>query len=137
MACCCLHRTEHVSSFTGSVESSLRSPSAESVDTGITLPISRWTTVLKDDKVLTQLLDLFWTWDGTLSRLVARDLFTAELGNADAQQKHQFCSPFLVNAILTVSSVRCKSKGKPFVFLLAPVCWTLTLLLATRAEEAQ
>ncbi|KAF4901009.1 Nitrogen assimilation transcription factor nirA, partial [Colletotrichum viniferum] len=94
----------------GSVESFLRSPSAESVDTGITLPISRWTTVLKDDKVLTQLLDLFWTWDGTLSRLVARDLFAAELGNADAQQKHQFCSPFLVNAILTVSSLHVMRK---------------------------
>ncbi|KAI8155845.1 Nitrogen assimilation transcription factor nirA [Colletotrichum sp. SAR 10_65] len=94
----------------GSIESSLRSLSAESADTGTTLPVSRWTTVLKDDRILTQLLELFWTWDGTLSRLVARDIFSAELSNADAQQKHQFCSPLLVNAILAVSSLHSMRK---------------------------
>ncbi|KAF4809168.1 hypothetical protein CGCSCA5_v011610 [Colletotrichum siamense] len=93
-----------------SIESSLRSLSAESADTGTTLPVSRWTTVLKDDRILTQLLELFWTWDGTLSRLVARDIFSAELSNADAQQKHQFCSPLLVNAILAVSSLHSMRK---------------------------
>ncbi|CAI0655006.1 unnamed protein product [Colletotrichum noveboracense] len=96
--------------LTGSIESSLRSLSAENADTGITLPVSRWTTVLKDDKILTQLLELFWAWDGTLSCLVARDLFSAELSNADAQQKHQFCSPLLVNAILAVSSLHSMRK---------------------------
>ncbi|KAJ0377642.1 hypothetical protein COL26b_004113 [Colletotrichum chrysophilum] len=83
---------------------------AESTDTSITLPVSRWTTVLKDDRILTQLLELFWAWDGTLSRLVARDLFSAELSNANAQQKHQFCSPLLVNAILAVSSLHSTRK---------------------------
>ncbi|KAH0421225.1 C6 transcription factor [Colletotrichum camelliae] len=83
---------------------------AGSADTGIILPVSRWTTVLKDDRILTQLLELFWTWDGTLSRLVARDFFSAELSSADAQQKHQFCSPLLVNAILAVSSLHSMRK---------------------------
>ncbi|KAI8253962.1 hypothetical protein K4K58_006867 [Colletotrichum sp. SAR11_239] len=81
-----------------------------STDTSIILPVSRWTTVLKDDRILTQLLEIFWAWEGTLSRLVVRDLFSAELSNADAQQKHQFCSPLLVNAILAVSSLHSTRK---------------------------
>ncbi|KAJ3952339.1 hypothetical protein N0V92_011227 [Colletotrichum tropicale] len=96
--------------LTGSTESSLRSLSAESTDASITLPVSRWTTVSKDDRILTQLLALFWEWDDTLSRLVARELFSAELSNADAQQKHQFCSSLLVNAILAVSSLHSTRK---------------------------
>ncbi|KAF4872355.1 Nitrogen assimilation transcription factor nirA [Colletotrichum siamense] len=96
--------------LTGSIGRSLRSLSAESTDTSIILPVSRWTTVLKDDRILTQLLEIFWAWEGTLSRLVVRDLFSAELSNADAQQKHQFCSPLLVNAILAVSSLHSTRK---------------------------
>ncbi|KAI8276600.1 hypothetical protein K4K60_007600 [Colletotrichum sp. SAR11_57] len=91
-------------------EDNMLADTAQNLTGSITLPVSRWTTVLKDDRILTQLLELFWAWDGTLSRLVARDLFSAELSNANVQQKHQFCSPLLVNAILAVSSLHSTRK---------------------------
>ncbi|KAF9879336.1 nitrogen assimilation transcription factor nira [Colletotrichum karsti] len=79
----------------------------ENADPGITLPLSRWTTVSHDDKLLTRLLDLFWAWDGTLSLLVDRELLAAELstGVPGPGEKHRFCSPLLINAILAVSSL--------------------------------
>nr|XP_036588904.1 nitrogen assimilation transcription factor nira [Colletotrichum truncatum]KAF6800546.1 nitrogen assimilation transcription factor nira [Colletotrichum truncatum] len=46
-----------------SPNTSLRSLLAETADSGVVLPVSRWTLVSQDDQFLTQLLDIFWTWD--------------------------------------------------------------------------
>ncbi|KAF6812580.1 nitrogen assimilation transcription factor nira, partial [Colletotrichum plurivorum] len=96
--------------LTGSSGGSPVSITAETANAGVILPVSRWKTVSQDDGLLTLLIDLFWTWDSTLSRLVDRDLFLAELTAAGTealipgqQKTHRFCSPLLVNALLAVS----------------------------------
>ncbi|KAF6807801.1 nitrogen assimilation transcription factor nira [Colletotrichum sojae] len=83
---------------------------AETANAGVILPVSRWTTVSQDDGLLTLLIDLFWTWDSTLSRLIDRDIFLAELAAADQQKTYRFCSPLLVNALLAVSCLHATRK---------------------------
>jgi hypothetical protein len=77
---------------------------------GFTLPLSRWTNAHHDDKLLSHLLLLFWTWDTACNRVIDRTLFEEDLRNLDpsapsALSELRFCSPFLVNAILAVSCV--------------------------------
>ncbi|RGP74219.1 nitrogen assimilation transcription factor nit-4 [Fusarium sporotrichioides] len=75
---------------------------------GYTLPLSRWTNVHQDDKLLNHLLLLFWTWDTLCNRIIDRSIFEEDLKNLDptttsAPWELRFCSPFLVNALLAVS----------------------------------
>lgn len=75
------------------------------------LPISKWTRVSSDDVHLTHLFNLFWTWDNTISRVIDRDIFIADLKNvASPWNDHstrggEFCSSFMVNALLALASV--------------------------------
>ncbi|KAJ4247770.1 hypothetical protein NW762_012979 [Fusarium torreyae] len=75
---------------------------------GYALPLSRWTNVYHNDKLLSHLLLLFWTWDTVCNRIIDRSVFEEDLKNLDpnttstSSQLH-FCSPFLVNALLAVS----------------------------------
>lgn len=75
--------------------------------TSSALPISRWTSVSTDDKLLNHLLLLFWTWDTTANRVVDRTLFEDGLKFLDPSDQRglQFCSPFLVNALLALACV--------------------------------
>ncbi|KAG5754187.1 hypothetical protein H9Q70_003213 [Fusarium xylarioides] len=77
---------------------------------GHILPFSRWTNVIQDDKFLSHLLLLFWTWDTSCNRVIDRTIFEDDLKNLDpttpgVPSALRFCSPFLVNAILAVSCV--------------------------------
>ncbi|KAK2001194.1 hypothetical protein LX36DRAFT_653567 [Colletotrichum falcatum] len=79
------------------------------------LLVSLWTTVSQDNKLLTFLLDRFWTWDDTLSHLIDRGLFIGDLSAASrpgfpAGYDRGFCSPLLVNAILAVGSLHATRK---------------------------
>ncbi|KAK1240310.1 hypothetical protein MKX08_007752 [Trichoderma sp. CBMAI-0020] len=73
------------------------------------LPISKWTRVSSDDVHLTHLFNLFWTWDNTISRVIDRDIFLADLKNmASSWHAHsasggEFCSSFMVNALLALA----------------------------------
>jgi hypothetical protein len=73
------------------------------------LPVSRWTIVSEDDEFLTHLLTLFWTWDTTVSLCIDRTMFEEDLTStseeAEIRKGSQFCTPFLVNALLAVSCV--------------------------------
>lgn len=73
------------------------------------LPFSRWTRVPCDDKVLTRLVELFFAWDNTVSRLIDQTMFIEDLSNShnrgDASEL-TLCTSFLVNALLAMSSVR-------------------------------
>ncbi|KAF1354248.1 hypothetical protein EJ07DRAFT_158643 [Lizonia empirigonia] len=73
--------------------------------TSSALPISRWTTVYKDEKLLNHLLLLFWTWDTTANRVIDWALFEDALKHSDPsdQDSLRFCSPFLVNAVFTLA----------------------------------
>lgn len=75
------------------------------------LPISKWTRVSSDDVHLTHLFNLFWTWDNTISRVIDRDIFIADLKNvASPWHGGEFCSSFMVNALLALASV-CTHNG--------------------------
>ncbi|GKT92579.1 C6 transcription factor [Colletotrichum tofieldiae] len=90
------------------------SKSAGNADSDHVLPVSCWTVVSQDNKLLTYLVDMFWTWDGTLSHLIDRELFIGDLSaagpNFSAGQQRGFCSPFLVNTILAVASLHATRK---------------------------
>ena len=73
------------------------------------LPISRWTSVHKDDRLLNHLLTLFWAWDNTVEPCLYRPLFEEDLADGAPQTSgpstDTFCSSFLVNALLALSCV--------------------------------
>jgi hypothetical protein len=75
--------------------------------TSSALPISRWTAVSTDEKLLNHLLLLFWTWDTLVNRVIDRTLFEDALKHMDPsdQEGMRFCSPFLVNALLALACV--------------------------------
>jgi hypothetical protein len=58
---------------------------------------------------MNHLLTLFWTWDNVVERAIYRPIFEDDVLTADPHsndpQAHQFCSSFLVNALLALSSV--------------------------------
>ncbi|KAF4456745.1 hypothetical protein F53441_1181 [Fusarium austroafricanum] len=75
---------------------------------GYTLPLSRWTNVMQDDKFLSHLFLLFWTWDTACNRIIDRTILEEDLKYRDpttlgSPSELRFCSPFLVNALLAVS----------------------------------
>ncbi|KAJ9138468.1 Nitrogen assimilation transcription factor nira [Pleurostoma richardsiae] len=90
-----------------------------------TLPVSRWTAVSNNDIYLTHLLNLFWTWDHSVSRVLDRTMFLDALKSSPGVEV-QFCSEFLVNCILAVSTLYLRRdsafrtvdpalrKGRPF-----------------------
>ncbi|KAJ0166580.1 Nitrogen assimilation transcription factor nit-4, partial [Colletotrichum tanaceti] len=95
-------------------DSSQRDPSGGNSEPDHALPVSHWTIVSRDNKLMTHLLDMFWMWDSTLSHLVDRELFAADLSatlpGLSTGQPRSFCSPFLVNAILAVASLHATRK---------------------------
>lgn len=67
------------------------------------VPAKPWTTVTDDDNLVSHLISIWLTWSHPWFRWVNRDLFIRDMqaGNLDCE----FCSPFLVNAILAETSV--------------------------------
>ncbi|KAH7175470.1 hypothetical protein EDB81DRAFT_769974 [Dactylonectria macrodidyma] len=94
------------------------------------LPISRWTRVSIDDEMLTHLFTLFWTWDNTVARIIHWGLFVEDMcaetpPQTDAREppRHQFCSEFLINAMLAAATIydvegtsppNCTTQGRVF-----------------------
>lgn len=85
------------------------SASIDNLDSCSVLPVTRWTNVSDDNQALTSLLHLFWTWDSTLSNIVDKGRFVADLCSdvprLTVGGQKVFCSSLLVNAVLTVSAV--------------------------------
>ncbi|KAF5023005.1 hypothetical protein F66182_4963 [Fusarium sp. NRRL 66182] len=73
------------------------------------LPLSRWTTVSKDDRQMNHLLTMFFTWDNIVERAFHRPIFEEDTINVDPDladhHPRKFCSRFLINALLAVSCV--------------------------------
>ena len=74
------------------------------------LPLSRWTTVSADDRLMNHLYLLFITWDNIVGRAFYRPLFEEDIVTIDPKSTNEyadeFCSQFLVNALLAASCVR-------------------------------
>jgi len=109
-----LNREPATRNLTSSSDEFVKAPPAANFDPEPIMPVSRWTIVSQDNKLLTYLIELFWTWDDTLSHLIDRELFIGELSAArpdsSTGQNRGFCSPFLVNAILAVASLHATRK---------------------------
>ncbi|KAI9148682.1 Nitrogen assimilation transcription factor nit-4 [Paramyrothecium foliicola] len=75
------------------------------------LPLSQWTRVSNDDEAMLDLLNMLWTWDTTLTKIIHRGVLhehvcstTSEEGDSGSHGELQFCSRFLINALLAVAT---------------------------------
>lgn len=70
------------------------------------LDFTQWTTACDDNILMNHLMNLFWTWDNIVERLLYRPMFEEDFKNgnshSDVTDRLQFCSPFLVNALLAL-----------------------------------
>lgn len=69
----------------------------------VKVPAANWTTVTKDDELVSHLISVYFTWYHPAYPCVIRDLFVREMAAGDLNS--QFCSPILVNAMLALACV--------------------------------
>ncbi|EYE94972.1 putative C6 transcription factor [Aspergillus ruber CBS 135680] len=62
------------------------------------VPAKPWTTVTEDDDLVSHLISLYFTWDYPFYSFLDRDVFLRHMAMGNLET--EFCSPFLVNAIL-------------------------------------
>ncbi|RDW90603.1 putative Zn(II)2Cys6 transcription factor [Aspergillus mulundensis] len=69
------------------------------------VPAWPWTSVTDDSNYISHLISLYFSWNSPVQKWIDRDLFIRDMqsGNKDSQ----FCSPFLVNAVLAVACCYC------------------------------
>jgi hypothetical protein len=67
------------------------------------VPAKPWTTVTDDNDFASHLISLWFTWFQPCFNWIDRDLFMRDMRSGDP--KSQYCSPFLVNAILAHACV--------------------------------
>lgn len=80
------------------------------------VPAKPWTSVTQDDDLVSHLVSLYFTWDYPFYSFLDRDVFLRHM--AAANLGSQFCSPFLVNAVLANACVCCS-----FLFVFVFVSW--------------
>ncbi|KAI5460641.1 hypothetical protein BGZ63DRAFT_488630 [Mariannaea sp. PMI_226] len=66
------------------------------------LPVAHWTALSVDNRYLTHLLSLFFSWDNTLSRIIHRTMFLRDIKSQETSGL-MFCSKFLIHSILAIS----------------------------------
>lgn len=67
------------------------------------VPANPWTTLTTDDSLVSHLVSIFLEWVNPSWRLVEEDLFVEAMQSGDLNS--EYCSPFLVNAILSLAAV--------------------------------
>jgi hypothetical protein len=67
----------------------------------IAVPASPWTSVVRDDGLVSHLVSVFFTWEYPFHNWFNIDMFISDMrkGEPDAS----FCTPFLVNALLAMA----------------------------------
>lgn len=68
------------------------------------VPAQPWTTVTHDDGLVSHLVSLFFAWDYPFYAFIDCDIFLKHMAMGDPYS--DFCSPFLVNALLAHACVR-------------------------------
>ncbi|PYH86897.1 C6 transcription factor [Aspergillus uvarum CBS 121591] len=63
------------------------------------VPARPWTTVTEDADLVSHLVSLYFTWDYPFHAFLDREVFLEHMRRANPHS--EFCSPFLVNALLT------------------------------------
>ncbi|KKK14586.1 hypothetical protein P175DRAFT_0443092 [Aspergillus ochraceoroseus IBT 24754] len=66
------------------------------------VPAKPWTTITDDDDLVSHLVSLFFTWTYPFFCWMDRDVFISEMQKGDLNSP--YCTPFLVNAILSEAS---------------------------------
>lgn len=68
------------------------------------VPAKPWTNVTDDDDLVSHLVSLYFTWDHPCWQVVDQAVFLLHMRSGDMESK--YCTPFLVNSILAMASVR-------------------------------
>jgi hypothetical protein len=76
------------------------------------LPAQPWTSVTSDSAFVSHLISLWLAWDHVCRNWIDRDLFIKAMQSGDVHSP--FCSPFLVNAILSQACVSLQQFYLPF-----------------------
>ncbi|OJJ46666.1 hypothetical protein ASPZODRAFT_152115 [Penicilliopsis zonata CBS 506.65] len=66
------------------------------------VPAKPWTSVTDDDHLVSHLVSLYFTWDHPCSQLIDQKLFLEHMVSRNTDS--EFCTPFLVNSLLSVAS---------------------------------
>lgn len=69
----------------------------------IKVPANPWTTVTSDAGLVSHLVSLYFTWDYPVHAFLDEGVFLRHMVAGDASSR--FCSPFLVNALLSNACV--------------------------------
>lgn len=76
---------------------------------GRILPLSKWTVVSDDDKLLSYLYNMALTWDNPTEHLFCRPMLEQDIVDLDpcseGEASKSFCSQFLINALLAIGCV--------------------------------
>ena len=67
------------------------------------VPASPWTIVTNDADLVSHLVSLYFTWDYPFHGILDREVFLRHMQSGDLRS--EFCSPFLVNALLSNACV--------------------------------
>ena len=68
------------------------------------VPARPWTEVTDDNDFVSHLVSLYFTWDHPCAQFLDQGIFIDHMKRADAGS--QFCTPLLVNSLLSMASVR-------------------------------
>lgn len=71
----------------------------------IQVPASPWTTATDDDAFVSHLVSLYFTWDYPFYSFLDLNVLINQMKSRDLNS--EFCSPFLVNALLAHACVSC------------------------------
>ena len=82
----------------------------ESIDAVIqyySVPAKPWTNVVSDDALVSELICLYFIWDGSVrSDFIEKTHFLEDMKTPpEDHRESRFCSPFLVNAMLALACV--------------------------------
>lgn len=72
------------------------------------VPAKPWTTVTDDDEIVSHLVSLYFTWDYPFYAFLDSEVFIKHMTVGDIDT--EFCTPFLVNALLANACVSGKEK---------------------------
>lgn len=67
------------------------------------VPAKPWTTVTDDDEIVSHLVSLYFTWDYPFYAFLDSEVFVKHMAIGDIHS--EFCTPFLVNALLANACV--------------------------------
>ncbi|KAK5091504.1 hypothetical protein LTR05_001688 [Lithohypha guttulata] len=77
----------------------------------VRVPAQPWTDVVQDDEAVSHLVSAYFAWNHSTYPILDRDTFTREMKSKNLSS--QFCSEFLVNAILCIG---CTYTDHPVAF---------------------